>query len=65
MARLTVVEGRVVPWSAAARPPGRGASIHPDERCVREAVRVGAFSRAFRTRVEGVEVSEFLRSIII
>lgn len=31
---------------------GRGAWVHPDERCVQTAVKRGAFNRAFRRRVD-------------
>lgn len=53
LARLALVDGRVVvaPWRGR-RPGGRGASIHPQASCVRAALKAGAFSRAFRARIE-------------
>jgi predicted RNA-binding protein YlxR (DUF448 family) len=63
MARLALRDGRVVVWLGRGRPPGRGASIHPTEACVREAVRQGAFARAFRARVEGIETVVLLDQI--
>jgi predicted RNA-binding protein YlxR (DUF448 family) len=49
-------DGRVTP-RVGKRLSGRGASLHPSQECVREAVRTGSFARAFRRRVEGVEVA--------
>jgi predicted RNA-binding protein YlxR (DUF448 family) len=63
MARLALRDGRVVVWRGRRRPSGRGASIHPREACVREAVRQGAFARAFRARVEGMETVALLDEI--
>ena len=51
LARLALVDGRVVPWNGR-RPAGRGASIHAQAACVKAAVKAGAFARAFRTRIE-------------
>jgi predicted RNA-binding protein YlxR (DUF448 family) len=62
MARLALRDGQVVVWRGQ-RPPGRGASIHRTEACVREAVRQGAFARAFRARVEGIETVVLLDQI--
>ena len=62
MARLAMVDGRVVAWRGQ-RPPGRGASIHPTKDCVEEAARKGAFSRAFKQSVKGVETGELLERI--
>lgn len=45
--RVVVVEGRLVP-DPRGRLPGRGASVHPDPRCLDLAERRRAFSRAFR-----------------
>jgi predicted RNA-binding protein YlxR (DUF448 family) len=58
LARLALHEGRVVLWAGASqrsaaekRPGGRGASLHPDGKCLRDALKSGAFARAFRTKV--------------
>jgi uncharacterized protein len=59
LARLALAEvdagtsgPRIVAWGATTgRPPGRGASLHPDESCVRVALKSGAFARAFRSRL--------------
>jgi predicted RNA-binding protein YlxR (DUF448 family) len=41
---------RVVLWGrTTGRPTGRGASLHPDEACLRAALKTGAFARAFRS----------------
>jgi uncharacterized protein len=45
--RVVAVEGRLVP-DPARRLPGRGASVHPDPRCVDLAERRRAFPRALR-----------------
>jgi uncharacterized protein len=53
LARLALVEGRIVLWGRAqARPGGRGASVHPSVACVRAALASHGFARAFRGRVE-------------
>lgn len=31
--------------------PGRGAWVHPDEKCLQRALKSNAFARAFRTKV--------------
>ncbi|MEH3142945.1 MAG: YlxR family protein [Mycobacterium kyogaense] len=41
-------DSRVVTVGAAKRLPGRGAWLHPDPGCLREAVRRRAFGRALR-----------------
>ncbi|MQA94630.1 MAG: DUF448 domain-containing protein [Streptosporangiales bacterium] len=45
--RLVVVEGVVIP-DPHGRLPGRGASVHPDLRCLELAERRRAFLKAFR-----------------
>ena len=45
--RVVAVEGRLVP-DLARRLPGRGASVHPDLRCLDLAERRRAFVRALR-----------------
>jgi predicted RNA-binding protein YlxR (DUF448 family) len=62
MARLALLDGQVAVWRES-RPPGRGASIHPVGACVAKAVQTGAFARAFRRRVEGVEIATILQQI--
>jgi len=47
--RLVQIEGLVVP-DLRGRLPGRGASIHPELRCLELAERRRAFPRAFRVR---------------
>jgi uncharacterized protein len=59
--RVVVVEGRLVP-DPARRLPGRGASVHPDPRCVDLAVRRRAFPRALRLPgpLDASEVTELV-----
>ncbi len=53
LARLALVDGRVVATlSRGRRPGGRGASIHAQASCLRAALKTGAFARAFRARIE-------------
>jgi predicted RNA-binding protein YlxR (DUF448 family) len=53
---------RVVVWAArgSSRPPGRGASLHPDPACLRAALKGGAFGRAFRAGVGNINEADFL-----
>ncbi|MFC6092889.1 YlxR family protein [Saccharothrix lopnurensis] len=55
--RVVVVDGAVVP-DTRRRLPGRGAWLHPDQDCLRNAEKRRAFPRAFRVQgpldVEGV-----------
>ncbi|WP_268234172.1 YlxR family protein [Rothia aerolata] len=37
--------------------PGRGAWIHNDSTCLENALKKGAFNRAFRTRVNATELT--------
>ncbi|RKT56955.1 hypothetical protein C8E97_5669 [Saccharothrix australiensis] len=46
---MVVVDGAVVP-DTRRRLPGRGAWLHPDPGCLREAEKRRAFPRAFRVR---------------
>lgn len=48
--RFVLREG-VVLADPRRREPGRGAWLHDDEQCRQQALRRGAFARAFRTRV--------------
>src|SRR5882724_6361244 len=50
LVRLVLVDGQPV-VDARRVLPGRGASLHPTESCVRAAISHGAFGRAFRCRV--------------
>ncbi|HEY2765440.1 MAG TPA: YlxR family protein [Pseudonocardiaceae bacterium] len=45
--RVVVVDGALVP-DPRRRFPGRGAWLHPDQDCLRQAERRRAFSRALR-----------------
>lgn len=47
LVRLVVVEGRLRAGPRRGQ-FGRGASIHPREACVKTAVKIRAFARAFR-----------------
>ncbi|MEU4803379.1 YlxR family protein [Actinosynnema sp. NPDC023587] len=47
--RVVVVDGAVVP-DTRRRLPGRGAWLHPDEGCLRDAEKRRAFPRAFRVQ---------------
>ncbi|MBW4720180.1 YlxR family protein [Saccharothrix sp. SC076] len=47
--RLVVVAGAVVP-DTGRRLPGRGAWLHPDSGCLRNAEKRRAFPRAFRVQ---------------
>ncbi|GAA1397200.1 YlxR family protein [Luteococcus peritonei] len=49
--RFVLVDGVVVA-DPARRLPGRGAWLHPDDRCREAALRRGGFARGFRRRVE-------------
>ncbi|HEY2903078.1 MAG TPA: YlxR family protein [Polyangia bacterium] len=51
LVRLVLIDGRLQPWRGR-RPGGRGASIHGQAACVKAALKTGAFSRAFRARIE-------------
>ncbi|GAA3461880.1 YlxR family protein [Saccharothrix longispora] len=55
--RVVVVDGTVVP-DTRRRLPGRGAWLHPDPGCLRNAEKRRAFPRAFRVQgpldVEGL-----------
>ncbi|WP_081915470.1 YlxR family protein [Saccharothrix sp. NRRL B-16314] len=55
--RVVVVDGAVVP-DTRRRLPGRGAWLHPDPDCLRNAEKRRAFPRAFKVQgaldVEGV-----------
>lgn len=46
---------RVV-WDMRRRLPGRGAWLHHNHECLNKAQKKGAFNRAFRTRVNAVEL---------
>ncbi len=50
LARVALSDGTIVFWGAA-RPAGRGASLHPNADCLRAALKTGAFARAFRARL--------------
>lgn len=57
---LRVVAGDgVLVADAAARLPGRGAWVHPDERCVEQAVQRRAFTRALRL-TGGLDAADLL-----
>ena len=45
--RLVVIGNQVVP-DHRGQLPGRGAYLHPDQRCLEQAMRRRAFPRAFR-----------------
>ncbi|MDT0378809.1 YlxR family protein [Streptomyces sp. DSM 42041] len=47
--RVVMIEGRIVP-DLRGTLPGRGAYVHPAQRCVDLAVRRRAFQRAFRAQ---------------
>ncbi|MEV0681269.1 YlxR family protein [Actinosynnema sp. NPDC050436] len=47
--RVVVVDGAVVP-DTRRRLPGRGAWLHPDGGCLRDAEKRRAFPRAFRVQ---------------
>ncbi|WP_433263865.1 YlxR family protein [Actinosynnema sp. CS-041913] len=47
--RVVVVDGAVVP-DTRRRLPGRGAWLHPDPGCLRDAEKRRAFPRAFRVQ---------------
>ena len=47
LVRVVARDGRAV-VDAAARLPGRGAWVHPDDGCVENAIRRRAFGRALR-----------------
>jgi predicted RNA-binding protein YlxR (DUF448 family) len=53
LVRLVLVDGCPT-VDRERRLPGRGASIHPSADCVRQAVKRGAFERAFRRAVAAV-----------
>jgi predicted RNA-binding protein YlxR (DUF448 family) len=50
LVRVVLVDGQPVVDARRAL-PGRGASLHPSEACVRAALSHQAFGRAFRCRV--------------
>lgn len=47
--RFVAIDGEVV-VDSRQRLPGRGAWLHPDESCLRQAQRRNAFGRALRAR---------------
>jgi predicted RNA-binding protein YlxR (DUF448 family) len=64
MARLALADGQVVVWTGGRRrPSGRGASVHPSPACIAQAVRSGAFGRAFKKSVFRVDTDELMRQI--
>jgi predicted RNA-binding protein YlxR (DUF448 family) len=65
MLRLALEGGRLVRWERRRRPPGRGASLHATEACVRAALRSGAFARAFRRQVADIEGLEEAESVLL
>jgi predicted RNA-binding protein YlxR (DUF448 family) len=62
LVRLVLVDGVPV-VDGRRRLPGRGASIHPSDACVKAAVRQGAFGRAFRCRVVVASPLELSRTV--
>jgi uncharacterized protein len=63
LARVALSDGTIVFWGAA-RPAGRGASLHPNADCLRAALKTGAFARAFRARVEMPTEADLLEQLI-
>jgi predicted RNA-binding protein YlxR (DUF448 family) len=64
LARLALRDGELVLWSMGReRPPGRGASLHPDAACLQAALKQGAFARAFKGRVARLDEAEFLQQL--
>ncbi len=62
--RVVAVEGALAP-DPASRLPGRGASVHPDPRCVDLAERRKAFGRALRLAgpLDVAPVRDFLQQV--
>ena len=50
LVRFVLRDGELV-RDPDGRQPGRGAYLHPDARCAREAERRRGFDRSFRTQV--------------
>jgi uncharacterized protein len=69
LVRVAVVRGGngecAVTVDAAGNLPGRGAWLHPDQQCLREAIRRRAFVRALRITgtPDTTEVLEYYNSI--
>jgi len=58
LVRLVLIDGRPA-VDTRRRLPGRGASIHPSAACVAQAVKRGAFARAFRAAIAGSWAADF------
>jgi predicted RNA-binding protein YlxR (DUF448 family) len=56
LCRLVWHDGRLNVGRRGA--PGRGASLHPSDRCVASALRTHAFARAFRVSGSAVAILE-------
>ncbi|HTA17665.1 MAG TPA: DUF448 domain-containing protein [Polyangia bacterium] len=65
LARVALSDATLVFWgTGAARPVGRGASLHPTAECLRAALKAGAFARAFRAQVEASDEAALLEQLI-
>jgi len=58
-----VAMGASVRMDRTGNAPGRGAYVHSDRECGREAVRRGGLARALRASFSPDEVSNLLRTI--
>jgi predicted RNA-binding protein YlxR (DUF448 family) len=62
MVRLAL-EGERVVLAPGGTSAGRGAWLHPEDSCVRAAVRSRAFARAFRRQVTLPALEEFVTAL--
>ena len=69
LVRLAAPDGRValaIRRGGAAMPrQGRGAWLHPSPDCVSAAVKQRAFGRAFRGKVDGVDLVRLLSDVSV
>ena len=63
MVRVVADEAGRVKLNGPRRDPGRGAYLHDQARCVEEAVRKGALSRALRRKLVPVSEDELMRRV--
>ncbi|MDP8956082.1 MAG: YlxR family protein [Actinomycetota bacterium] len=56
-------DGEVV-VDPVAKSPGRGAYVHPGDRCIRAAIRARTLARALETQIPGDRAGSLIEEVI-
>lgn len=63
LVRIVRDSAGVVAVDPSGRAAGRGAYVHPDERCLARAGRPGVLGRALRTSLDAAEAARLLKEL--